>query len=147
MKLKCRIAGHGAAEEVVYNNGFFFGRCGDCRGDLIRPGGGDGQDGPGGHGGGWKSGSRHSHSLAADFTGLLPVAVDAANLPATQDRFFSWSRALVAMAPRRWRRARAAAATAPAVPDEAEERPYPTLLVAALLVGASLRLLVRLGRP
>lgn len=147
MKLKCRISGHARAETLVYNSGFFFGRCGHCRADLIRTGKGAWQDVPEGHAVAWKAGNRRSHSLPADFTGLLPVAVGEtkprAQLPATQDRFLSWSRALVGRMPRRWRGRRAAvAASAPGIPDEVEEKPLPALLVAALLVGASMRLLL-----
>ena len=146
MKLMCRIAGHARADDVVYNSGFFFGRCGRCRADLIRTGKGAWQDVPRGYTVAWKAGSRHSHSLAADFTGLLPVAIGEtaprAKLPATQSGFFSWSRALVGKAPRRWRRRRDAVA-APAIPDEVEERPLPALLIVGLLFGASLRLLLR----
>ncbi len=148
MKLKCRIAGHVGAGNPVYNSGFFFGRCSHCRADLIRTGKGAWQDVPEGHVVAWKSGSRHSHSLPADFAGLLPVALGEtrprSQLPATRDGFLSWSRALVDTAPRRWRLRRGAApASAPAIPDEVEERPLPALLVAALVFGAGLRLLIR----
>ena len=148
MKLKCRIAGHAGAEGLVYNSGFFFGRCSHCRADLIRTGKGAWQDVPEGHVVAWKAGSRRSHSLPADFTGLLPIAIGEtrprSQLPATQDGFFSWSRALVDVTPRRWRLRRSAArASAPAIPDEVEERPLPALLVAALVFGASMRLLIR----
>ena len=139
MKLMCRIAGHSGAENVVYNGGFFFGRCGRCHTPRIRTGRGAWQDVPAGHAVAWKSG-RHNHSLPADFTGLLPIAVQETKLPATQDRFASWSRALVSKMLPRSRRARAAAATAAAVSNEVEERPVPALLVVALLFGAGMRL-------
>ncbi|HEY0325101.1 MAG TPA: hypothetical protein VGC46_03875 [Allosphingosinicella sp.] len=146
MKLKCKIAGHARADGAVYNSGFFFGRCGHCRADLIRTGKGGWQEVPEGHVVTWKAGSRQSHSLPADFTGLLPIpVVDArprAQLPATRDGFFSWSRALVGLAPRRWRGMRAAEQSAPAAANEVEEKPLPALLVAALLLGASMRLLL-----
>ena len=147
MKLKCRIGGHDRAERVVYNSGFFFGRCSHCRADLIRTGKGDWQDVPEGHVVAWKEGGRHSHSLPADFTGLLPVMVGEADprpqLPATRDRFFSWSRALVGKPSRRWRgRREAVAASTPTIPDEVEEKPLPALLIAALVFGASIRLLL-----
>lgn len=150
MKLKCRIAGHSRAEQAVYNSGFFFGRCSHCRADLIRTGKGGWQEVPDGHVVAWRAGSRQSHSLPADFTGLLPIPVVDAKprpqLPATQGRFFSWSRALVGLAPRRWRQRRAAAAaSASVISNEVEEKPLPALLVVALLFGASLRLL-RPGR-
>ncbi|MFN3727253.1 MAG: hypothetical protein ACK4SZ_13230 [Allosphingosinicella sp.] len=148
MKLKCRIAGHASVERVVYNSGFFFGRCSHCRADLIRTGKSGWEDVPDGHVVKWKEGGRHSHSLPADFSGLLPVMVGEAGprpqLPATRDRFFSWSRALVDKPARGWRRKReAVAASAPLVPDEVEEKPLPALLIAALVFGASMRLLLR----
>jgi hypothetical protein len=144
----CRISGHARADDVIYNSGFFFGRCGHCRADLIRTGKGAWQDVPEGHAVAWKAGSRHSHSLPADFTGLLPIALGEtrpkAQLPATQGRFLSWSRALVGKKSRRWHARRGAAGpSAPVVPDEVEEKPLPALLVAALLLGASMRLLLR----
>ena len=145
MKLKCRIAGHARAVRVVYNSGFFFGRCSYCRADLIRTGKSGWQDVPEGHVVAWKQGGRHSHSLPADFTGLLPVMVGEAGprpqLPATRDRFFSWSRALVGKPSRRGRGS-AVASTAPVIPDEVEEKPLPALLIAALVFGASMRLLL-----
>ena len=147
MKLKCRIAGHARAEQVVYNSGFFFGRCSHCRTDRIRTGKGGWQDVPEGHVVAWKAGGRHSHSLRADFTGLLPIIVGETRprpqLPATQSRFFSWSRALVGKTPRRWRGKRVVQTSTPVIPDEVEEKPLPALLVAALLFGASMRLLLR----
>lgn len=143
MKLRCWMSGHAEIENVVYNSGFFFGRCRHCRADLIRTGKSAWDDVPAGHAVRWKAGGRHNHSLPADFTGLLPVAVDEnrprAQLPATQGRFFSWSRALVGQLSRR----RRFTAAAPAAPDEVEEKPIPRLLVVALLFGASMRLLLR----
>lgn len=147
MKLKCRIAGHAGAAQVVYNSGFFFGRCSHCRADLIRTGKSGWQDVPEGHVVAWKTGGRHSHSLPADFAGLLPVMVGEAGprpqLPATRGHFLSWGRALVAKPARRPGGKRAAtSASAPAIPNEVEEKPLPALLIAALLFGASMRLLL-----
>lgn len=148
MKLQCWMSGHSEIEYVIYNSGFFFGRCRHCRADLIRTGKGGWESVPVGHSVAWKAGTRHSHSLPADFTGLLPVAVGEtrprAQLPATRDGFFSWSRDLVMKMPRRWRSRRSSSAvTAPAIPDESEEKPISGLLVVALLFGASMRLLLR----
>ena len=148
MKLQCWMSGHSEIENVVYNSGFFFGRCRHCRTDLIRTGKSGWESVPTGHTVAWKAGTRHSHSLAADFTGLLPVAVGETRprtqLPATRDGFFSWSRALGGKMPRRRRFKRSdSTATAPDIPDEIEEKPIPGLLVVALLFGASMRLLLR----
>ncbi len=146
MRFKCRITGHSAAERVIYNSGFFFGRCSHCRTDLIRTGKGGWQDVPEGHVVAWRGGSRRSHSLPADFTGLLPIMIGETDarpqLPAARGRFFSRNRALVAKASRGRRGKRAAsAASQPINSDEVAEKPLPALLIAALMFGASIRLL------
>ena len=75
---------------------------------------------------------------------MVGEAAPRPQLPATRDRFFSWSRALVDKPTRGWRGKReAVAASAPLVPDEVEEKPLPALLIAALVFGASMRLLLR----
>ena len=140
MKLGCAIAGHRAGDDSVYNSGYFFGACRRCREPLIR-GARDGwRPVPPGHRVVWKSG-RHSHSLAADYDGLLPIVAGEVHLPATPGPFVSWCRAL-ALRMRPPRRATAAAAAAEA--DDGDYR-YPGLLVAAVLFGAGLRLLLGFG--
>jgi hypothetical protein len=78
------------------------------------------------------------HSIEPDFAGALPVLHRAANLPAVQPAFASWSRALASGA-------RANATAAVLVLDEAEEPSFPRLLVLAALVGAGLQLLFTIG--
>jgi len=143
MKLLCRIGGHRRVSGAVYNSGFFFGSCDRCGSDLIRTGYGAWENVPAGHAVVWRSG-RHSHSLPADFSGVLPIPLQGNQLPATRGGYLSWSRDLAAKAKRR---GGAAAAETAGSRDEVEEKPYPRLVVMALMVGASLQLLLTLRRP
>ncbi|MFN3944914.1 MAG: hypothetical protein ACK4K7_08285 [Allosphingosinicella sp.] len=40
MQLLCRLGLHAADERQVWNDGFYFSRCGRCGVDLLKPGGG-----------------------------------------------------------------------------------------------------------
>ena len=132
MKLICAIADHRAGDDQRYNSGYFFGRCGRCGRDLIRTGRQGWRGVPRGHAVVWKDG-RHSHSLAADFEGLLPDLHPEENLPAPRPRFSSWSRAMVGRAVRR-----RAAAIEPAAERNEE---YPRLMVLAVIFGTGIQLL------
>jgi hypothetical protein len=136
MSLLCAIGGHEAAPREVYNGGYYFSRCRRCGEDMIRTGA-SWDLVPEGHRVVWKSG-RHNHSLEPDYDHALPVLHPAANLPMVRPSFASWSRALVG-------RRRAAAISAPAMENEAEEPHYPPLLVIAAIVGAGLQWLLGLG--
>jgi hypothetical protein len=138
MSILCAFGGHEAGPGETYNCGYWFSRCRRCRRDMIRSGAAWATV-PRGHRVVWRHG-RGSHSLATDFAHVLPVLHPAANLPMVKPRFASWSRQLVG--------ARKAAAPAPeAEPVEAEETPYPPLLVLAAIVGGALQLLLGLGAP
>lgn len=136
--LGCALAGHRAGDDAVYNSGYYFCACRRCGAPLIRGARDDWHPVPPGHRVVWKSG-RHCHSLAADYDGLLPIVSPELHLPATPSPFVSWCREMVARTYRSRRRATVAAAAAEA--DEGDYR-YPGLLVAAVLVGAGLRLLL-----
>jgi hypothetical protein len=136
MSVGCRLAGHSVGGEQVYNSGYFFTRCRRCGDPLVR----DARSGwgppPDGHRIVWKSGW-HSHSIAPDYDGLLPIAQEATPpLPALRNPFMSSSRTLMRMTPRR----RAASAVGAEV--ELDEFPYPRLLFAAVIVGAGLKMLI-----
>lgn len=141
MKLGCALAGHRAGENPVYNSGYYFCACSRCGEPLIRGARESWRTVPAGHRVVWKSG-RHCHSLAADFDGLLPIVSPELQLPATPSPFVSWCRALVEEVRPARRRAAAAAAAAEAQDDDYR---YPGLLLAAVLVGAGLRLLLGFG--
>ena len=137
MSLLCALGGHEAGPGEVYNGGYYFARCRRCQRDMIRCGAAW-QMVPGGHRVVWRSG-RGQHSLEPDLAGALPVLHRDSNLPAVRPPFASWSRDMVRLR----RRARTAAAAAPAI--EREEPQYPRLLVLAALVGAGLQLIFSLG--
>ena len=140
MKWVCAIGGHRAAGAAVYNSGFYFSGCGRCGRHLIRTARSDWDRVPAGHQVVWKGG-RHSHSLEADFSGVLPVAAEATpSLPATCSPFHSWSRAMV-----RFGRAEAAAPARVADEELGDDYRYPRLLLAAVIVGAGLKMLLSLA--
>jgi hypothetical protein len=131
MGLICVAADHRAGGGERYNSGYYFSRCSRCGCDLIRTGRQGWRSVPRGYAVVWKAG-RHSHSLAADFDGLLPELRPEANLPATRPRSASWSRAMVG---RRGPRAEP-------LPDPAERSgEYPGLAVLAVILASGLRLL------
>jgi hypothetical protein len=136
MKLLCRLGGHEADPGEIYNSGYWFSRCRRCGCDMIRDGA-NWATVPEGHRVSWKAG-RHMHSIGPDFAGALPILHAAANLPAVQPAFASWSRALAPGA-------RPTAAAAVLVLDEREEASFPRLLVLAALVGAGLQLFFSIG--
>ena len=139
MNLRCTLAGHRAGENPVYNSGYYFGACRRCGDPLIRGARGSWRPVPTGHRVVWKSG-RHFHSLGADYDGLLPIVSPELQLPAAPSPFVSWCRAMVAKA----HPARRQAAVATVEVEEGDYR-YPGLLVAAVLVGAGLKLLLGFG--
>lgn len=137
MGLMCAIGGHEAAPREVYNCGYWFSRCRGCGRDMMRTGAGWSLV-PEGHRVVWKAG-RQSHSIAPDFTHVLPVLLRTANLPAPRSPFLSWSRTL----------SRPAEPSSPAADDarlEVGEPQYPVLLLVATIVGAGLQLLFGFGR-
>ena len=136
MKFQCAIGGHSATSDPVYNSGYYFTACRRCGRHLLRSARGDWRTAPAGHRIVWKAG-RHSHSLEADYAGLLPIAGPASALPATP-RPRARHRWLVPVRPPRPARAGGPAA------EEAEESgdyPYPRLLLTAVILGAGLKLL------
>ena len=137
MKLACTVAGHRPGEEAIYNCGYYFSACRRCASPLIRTPRGAWGEPPAGHRGVWKGG-RHSHSLEADYEGVLPVVQEQASLPALRSPFVSWSRSLVQLrTPGGDRRSRAAV-----MDEESGEYRYPGLLLVAVVIGAGLRMLM-----
>ena len=140
MRLGCALAGHRAGDDAVYNSGYYFCACRRCGDPLIRGARDEWRAVPAGHRVVWKSG-RHSHSLAADYDGVLPIVSPGLHLPARPSPFVSWCRDMVAKV----RPARRRAAVAAAAEVEEGDYRYPGLIVAAVLVGAGLRLLLGFG--
>ena len=135
MNLRCAIGGHAARPRPVYNSGYYFSACQRCGRHLLRSARGDWDTAPAGHRIVWKPG-RHSHSLEADYAGLLPAAGPDAALPAAR-RPRRTGRALVRIRPRRLAGVGASAAAA----EESWDYPYPRLLLTAVIVGAGLKML------
>jgi len=130
MKWICGWIGHEAGRQEFYNGGFRFARCHRCACDMLSAGAGW-RPVPAGHRVRWKAG-RHYHSIAPDYSRVLPAIRPDANLPSVRGRFASWSRALAEQRARQWQR------EAPVF-----EREWPVLAVVAALVGAGLELLFR----
>lgn len=74
MSMICWIAGHDEGGSEVWNQGYYFGRCGRCGQDLIRTSG-EWRPVPLGYQVAWKSGA-HRHALASDFRRNLPRSPD-----------------------------------------------------------------------
>ena len=141
MKLVCSIGGHRAAGPAVYNSGFYFSACGRCGRHLIRTARSDWDCLPPGHQVVWKSG-RHSHSLEADYSGVLPIVGEGApSLPVPSSPFVSWSRTMVRLG------GTDAVAARPADEEESGDYRYPRLLLAAVIVGAGLKMLLSFASP
>jgi len=142
MKLGCTIKGHRAGPAAVYNSGYYFSDCARCGRPLIRTARSGWQPIPAGHRLVWKEG-RHSHSLEADYAGVLPVVHDRPQLPALRSPFTSWSRALVRL------RTSAASAAQPsataAIEEESGDYRCSRLLLAAVIVGAGFKVLLDLA--
>jgi hypothetical protein len=134
MKFGCTIAGHQADGGHVYNSGYYFSACRRCGRHLVRSPHGDWGPVPRGHRVVWKAG-RGSHSLEADYAGVLPVALEA---PAPSRPRRATGRALIRAQPRR----AFAAGPAGAIEEEGEDYRHPRLLLAAVIVGAGLKLLL-----
>ena len=141
MSMRCAIGGHRPAPNQVYNSGYYFGACARCGESLVRSARSDWRTPPPGHRIVWKPG-RHMHSIEADYSAFLPVALPAARLPALPGRFASWRRDLVRLE-RIGTRAPAAARAA----EESESADYrcPWLLLMAVMVGAGLKMLLTFG--
>lgn len=137
MNLQCAVAGHRPDRNPVYNSGYFFVACRRCGHTLIRCASGDWRNVPAGHRVVWKSG-RHSHSLEADYSGVLPIMQEAASLPALRSPYVSWSRALIRRKPSGDGRA----AVATAIEEDSDDYRHPGLLLAAVLLGAGLKMLL-----
>ena len=136
MNLRCAIGGHAAETDPVYNSGYFFSPCRRCGRYLLRSARSGWAPVPPGHRIVWKAG-RHSHSLEADYAGVLPVVRHEPGLPARASVRRS-NRALVRLnSPRP-----AAAGAAAAVEEESGDYPYPGLLLAAVVVGAGLKMIL-----
>jgi hypothetical protein len=135
--LQCAVAGHAPDSNPVYNSGYYFVACRRCGLTLIRCASGNWRNVPSGHRVVWKSG-RHSHSLEADYSGVLPIVQETASLPALRSPYVSWSRALIRFKPGGARRAAAAAP----IEEETDDYRYPGLLLAAVLFGAGLKMLL-----
>ena len=133
MSLRCAIGGHAAGPEPVYNSGYYFSPCRHCGRYLLRSAGGEWGTVPIGHRIVWKAG-RHSHSLEADYTGVLPVACGQTNLPVRPRR--RSNRALVPL-----RSAPAGGGAAAVEQEESGDYPHPRLLLAAVVVGAGLKMI------
>jgi len=136
MNVGCTIAGHSADRGQVYNSGFYFGACRRCGRHLVRSARGDWGPVPRGHRVVWKAG-QGSHSLEADYSGVLPVALDA---PPPREQRRATGRALIRTRPRR-----AAAGPIGAIEEESGDYQHPRMLLAAVIVGAGLKLLLGLA--
>ena len=131
MKVGCTIAGHEADRGRVYNSGYYFSACRRCGRHLLRSAHGEWGPVPRGHRVVWKAG-RNCHSLEADYSGALPIALEAPGSPGPRR---ATGRALIRSTPRR-------AAVLGALEDEGQDYQHPRLLLAAVIVGAGLKLLL-----
>ncbi|HYJ53755.1 MAG TPA: hypothetical protein VEW04_11345 [Allosphingosinicella sp.] len=134
MNVGCTIAGHHAGRGHVYNSGYYFSACRRCGRHLVRSAHGDWSLVPHGHRVVWKVGPG-SHSLEADYSGVLPIALEA---PAPFRPRRATGRALIRTEPRR----AAATGSIGAIDDESGDYRHPRLLLAAVIVGAGLKLLL-----
>jgi hypothetical protein len=135
MNIGCALGGHSARPGETYNSGYYFSACRRCGRPLVRTARGDWQGVPAGHRVVWRSGSR-SHSLEADYAGVLPVVRDEAALPALRSPFVSWNRSMIRLLAAAPEGARAGA------PEESGDYEYPRLLLMAVVLGAGLRMLL-----
>ena len=144
MNLQCAIGGHAAGPDPVYNSGYYFSPCRRCGRYLLRSARGGWGVGPPGHRIVWKAG-RHSHSLEADYSGVLPIVRQDRSLPVRHPVRRS-NRALVRLRPAG--ATGAAAFAAREAPEESGDYAYPRLLLAAVIVGAGLKMVLgsTLGR-
>ncbi len=144
MNLQCAIGGHAAGPDPVYNSGYYFSPCRRCGRYLLRSARGGWGVVPPGHRIVWKAG-RHSHSLEADYSGVLPILRQDSRLPVRQSARRS-NRALIRLRPAG--RAGAGAFAAAEAPEESGDYAYPRLLLAAVIVGAGLKMVLgsTLGR-
>ena len=140
MSMSCRLLGHKAVPDEIYNSGFYFSGCARCGEALVRAARSDWRTAPRGHRIVWKAG-RHSHSIEADYADVLPVPIASASLPALPGPFASWRRDLVRFTPRVATRLSAA----PAAADEVGDFRYPRLLLMGVMFGAGLKMLLTLG--
>ena len=138
MSLMCTLSGHRPAIRQVYNAGYYFSACARCGTDLVRASAEDWHAPPRGHRIVWKRG-RHSHSIEADYSAFLPVAVPSASLPAVPSAFAARRRELV-----RLRRPAAARTATLAVEENADFR-CPRVLLWAVMLGAGIKVLLTLG--
>lgn len=138
MNIGCAIGGHAAGPDPVYNSGYYFSPCRRCGRYLLRSARGVWGVVPPGHRIVWKAG-RHSHSLEADYSGVLPIVGQpaAAQLPVRPAARRS-NRALVRLRPA----GAAGAFTAAEAPEESGDYACPRLLLAAVVVGAGLKLVL-----
>jgi hypothetical protein len=132
MNLGCTFAGHDPDRGQVYNAGYYFSACRRCGDHLVRTARSGWGRAPRGHRIVWKVG-RGSHSLEADYGGVLPIMLEGP--PAPPRRKTPASRALIRV------QQRPAAAAALGAVEEGDDYKYPRLLLAAAIVGAGLRLL------
>ncbi|HWT14064.1 MAG TPA: hypothetical protein VN231_15020 [Allosphingosinicella sp.] len=139
MTLGCTIAGHKAAADAVYNSGYYFSACRRCGRSLVRSAAGAWGPVPPGHRVIWKAG-RHSHSLEADYTGVLPIVQDEPALPRSRSPALAAGRSLIRMRPS-W--SAAAGGSGPA--EENGDYQYPRLLLLAVLLGAGVKMLLGLA--
>ena len=135
MNVGCTIAGHHAGRGHVYNSGYYFSACRRCGRHLVRSAHGEWGPVPRGHRVVWRAGPG-SHSLEADYSGVLPLALDP---PAPAKPRRATGRALIRMKPRL-----AEGGSACALEDEGGDYRHPRLLLAAVVVGAGLKLLLGL---
>src|SRR4051794_10174327 len=136
MTLGCTIAGHDADRREGYNAGDYFSACRRCGSRLVRTPRSGWGPAPRGHRIVWKVG-RGSHSLEANYAGVLPIVVEGAGMPARRQMQGSRALALVQQRP--------AAAASPGAVEEGDDYKYPRLLLAAVIVGAGIRLLLGLA--
>ena len=137
MNLRCAIGGHAAGADPVYNSGYYFSPCRHCGRYLLRSARSGWGPVPEGHRIVWKVG-RHSHSLEADYAGVLPVVRQQARLPERPGARRS-NRALVRLQPPRLAGAGASAAAEAA--EESGDYQYPRLLLTAVIIGAGLKMI------
>jgi len=133
MNVGCTIAGHAPSGSHVYNSGYYFSACRRCGRNLLRTAHGAWSPIPGGHRVVWRVGPG-SHSIEADYSGVLPVALGA---PPVNGPAWATGRAMVRMEP-----GRAVTGLACSLDEENDDYRHPRLLLAAVIVGAGLKLLL-----
>jgi hypothetical protein len=135
MNFGCALGGHSPRPGETYNSGYYFSACRRCSRPLVRTAHGGWQSVPAGHRLVWRSGSR-SHSLEADYAGVLPIVRDEASLPAARSPFVSRNRSMIRL------RATTPEGARAGTPEESGDYECPRPLLMAVVLAAGLRMLL-----